>query len=89
MHRTIRAMRRTINCSGLLLTLAVLGFVQSASCGSDLSLWYTSPGTANLTQGLLPGNGRMGTIGPVTPFWNIGMLKHWNSETGELGEVKS
>ena len=34
----------------------------SGARGSDPPLWYNAPGTANMAQGLLLGNGRMGAI---------------------------
>jgi len=35
-----------------------------AVVASDFTLWYSAPGTVNMTQGLLLGNGRMGGIVP-------------------------
>ena len=39
-------------------------FLVCVAGASDLTLWYTAPGTVNLTQGLLLGNGRLGCIVP-------------------------
>ena len=46
--------------------IKVLAFLLVAQvvCASDLTLWYNAPGTVNVTQGLLLGNGRLGCIVP-------------------------
>src|SRR6516162_8677611 len=44
------------------LVLLAVGLLEAPA--SDLVLWYNSPGTVNMTQGLLLGNGRMGAIVP-------------------------
>ena len=50
-------MKLAIGSLAFLLLICVAG-------ASDLTLWYGAPGTVNITQGLLLGNGRMGAIIP-------------------------
>ena len=50
-----------------IIHLALLGLAALAARparAADLTLWYTAPGTANMTQGILLGNGRLGCIVP-------------------------
>jgi alpha-L-fucosidase 2 len=46
------------------LSVAATAWLANQIYASDLQLWYTAPGTDNMTQGLMLGNGRMGGIVP-------------------------